>query len=62
MRDDKEQLTTDIEERLNDEQREKIRTIDSLDIGAYPRAMCVLVALEMKPATEIEIYEGNTDP
>lgn len=47
---------------MTDEQREKIRAIDSLSIGAYPRAMCVLVALEIKPATEIDIFPWNDPP
>lgn len=57
----KEKLQLPIEERLTDEQREKIRAIDGLSVGACPRMMCTLVALEMKPATEIDIFPWN-DP
>jgi len=53
--------TTNIEDRLSDEQREKIRAIDTLGVGAYSRAMCVLVALEIKPATEVDVFEWNTE-
>lgn len=57
-----EKLQLPIEDRLTDEQREKICAIDGLSIGAYPRAMCTLVALEMKPATEVDIFSWNDPP
>ena len=62
MQEPSESAALKIEEKLTDEQREKIGAIDNLEMGAYPKAMCVLVALEMKPATEISLALWNSSP
>ena len=36
--------------------------LDALKLGAYPKAMSVLVALELKPATEVAVAAHNDEP
>ncbi|OGL65657.1 hypothetical protein A3B21_03290 [Candidatus Uhrbacteria bacterium RIFCSPLOWO2_01_FULL_47_24] len=39
--------------------KEKLHDLDELKLDAYPKAMSALVALELKPATEVTVRANH---
>jgi len=50
------------EKEISQEQKENIKKIEQLEIGAIPRAEAILILLGLKPATEFETMECNENP
>lgn len=57
----KENLITIPEQNINIEQRENIKKLEQLRIGPSQKASIILVLMELKPATELYLYEWNDE-
>lgn len=54
-----EQITTIEQENITQEQIEKVKRLEQLNIGPAQKAFIILVLLGLKPATELDLYEWN---
>lgn len=45
-----------------EKKREKVKNLESLNIGPAQKAAIILVALRLKPAAELDLFKGNDKP